>query len=102
MVPGWFPAVDATQAKFVEVVLSSSRRVNKAPGRRPQSAKRRQFLNLLAQGWMLATARREVGIGRRRAIFGVTATRCVSKTAYYGSCHPWTLNHEGNLTAIPL
>jgi hypothetical protein len=48
----------------VEVVLSSSRRVKKGPGRRPQSAKRQQFLKLLAQGWTPAAARREVGISR--------------------------------------
>jgi IS30 family transposase len=48
----------------VEVVLSSSRRVKKGPGRRPQSAKRQQFLKLLAQGWTLAAARREVGVSR--------------------------------------
>jgi len=44
--------------------LSSSRRVKKGPGRRPQSAKRQRFLQLLAQGWTLAAARREVGISR--------------------------------------
>jgi transposase, IS30 family len=48
----------------VEVVLSSSRRVKKGPSRRPQSAKRQQFLKLLAQGWPPAAARREVGISR--------------------------------------
>ena len=52
------------QAKFVEVVLPSSRRVKKGPGRRPQSAKRQQFVKLLAQGWTPAAARREVGISR--------------------------------------
>jgi len=46
------------------VVLSVSRRVKKGPGRRPQSAKRQQFLKLLAQGWTSAAARREVGISR--------------------------------------
>ena len=53
---GVVPAIDATQAKSVEVVLSSSRRVKKGPGRRPQSAKRQQFLKLLAQGWTAAAA----------------------------------------------
>lgn len=42
----------------------SSRRVRKGPGRRPQSAKRQQFLKLLARGWTLAAARREVGVSR--------------------------------------
>jgi IS30 family transposase len=42
----------------------SSRRVKKGPGRRPQSAKRQQFLKLLAQGWTAAAARREVGVSR--------------------------------------
>jgi Helix-turn-helix domain len=65
VVPGWFPTIDATQAKSVEVVLSSSRRVKKGPGRRPQSAKRQRSLKLLAQGWTPAAARRgEVGVSR--------------------------------------
>jgi IS30 family transposase len=38
--------------------------MKKGPGRRPQSAKRQQFLKLLAQGWTPAAARREVGISR--------------------------------------
>lgn len=42
----------------------SSRRVRKGPGCRPQSAKRQQFLKLLARGWTLAAARREVGVSR--------------------------------------
>ena len=44
--------------------MVSSRRVRKGPGRRPLSAKRQQFLKLLARGWALAAARREVGISR--------------------------------------
>jgi transposase, IS30 family len=48
----------------VEVCVVSSRRVKKGPGRRPQSAKRQQFLKLLAQGWTAAAARREVGVSR--------------------------------------
>lgn len=35
----------------------SSRRVRKGPGRRPMSEKRRQFLELLAQGWSVRGAR---------------------------------------------
>jgi hypothetical protein len=60
----WFPVVDATQAKSVEVCVVSSRRVRKGPGRRPMSAKREQFLKLLARGWTPAAPRREVGISR--------------------------------------
>jgi IS30 family transposase len=42
----------------------SSRRVRKGPGRRPMSEKRRQFLELLAQGWSVRGACRELGIDR--------------------------------------
>ena len=42
----------------------SSRRIPKGPGRRPMSEKRRRFQELLAQGWTLAGACRELGIGR--------------------------------------
>ena len=42
----------------------SSRRVRKGPGRRPMSDKRRQFLELLAQGWSVRGACKELGIGR--------------------------------------
>ena len=38
------------EAKSVEVCVVSSRRVRKGPGRRPLSAKRQQFLKLLARG----------------------------------------------------
>lgn len=42
----------------------SSRRVRKGPGRRPQSAKRQRFLWLIARGWSVYGARREVGVSR--------------------------------------
>lgn len=42
----------------------SSRRVRKGPGRRPMSEKRRRFLDLLAQGWTLRDACRELEIHR--------------------------------------
>ncbi len=42
----------------------STRRVAKGPGRRPQSAKREQFMRLLAKGWTVAAARRQVGASR--------------------------------------
>lgn len=45
-------------------MLSSSRRVKKGPGRRPQSAKRDLFFRLLARGWSPTAAQREVGISR--------------------------------------
>lgn len=48
---------------MLEVVLST-RRVAKGPGRRPQSAKREQFVSLLSKGWTVAAARREVGVSR--------------------------------------
>lgn len=44
--------------------MSSSRRVKKGPGRRPQSAKRRRFMELRARGWSIRAAAREVGVSR--------------------------------------
>jgi IS30 family transposase len=44
--------------------LSSSRRVKKGPGRRPQSAKRQRFTELRARGWSILAAAREVGVSR--------------------------------------
>jgi transposase, IS30 family len=43
--------------------LTSSRRVKKGPGRRPQSAKRHRFMELRARGWSVRAAR-EVGVSR--------------------------------------
>jgi IS30 family transposase len=48
----------------LEVVLSSTRRVKKGPGRRPQSAKRQRFMELRARGWSIWAAAREVGVSR--------------------------------------
>lgn len=42
----------------------SSRRVPKGPGRRPMTEKRRRFLELMAQGWTLRGACRELEIHR--------------------------------------
>lgn len=44
--------------------MSSTRRVKKGPGRRPQSAKRRRFMELRARGWSINAAAREVGASR--------------------------------------
>ena len=52
---------------MLEVVLSSTRRVKKGPGRRPQSAKRQRFMELRARGWSIAAAGREVGVSRSAA-----------------------------------
>jgi transposase, IS30 family len=46
------------------VMLSSSRRVGKGPGRRPQSAKRRRFMELRERGLSIDAAAREVGASR--------------------------------------
>lgn len=43
---------------------SSSRRVKKGPGRRPQSAKRQRFMQLRERGWAIGAAAREVGVSR--------------------------------------
>jgi IS30 family transposase len=51
-------------SKIMEVVLSSSRRVKKGPGRRPQSAKRQRFVELRERGWSILAAAREVGVSR--------------------------------------
>lgn len=45
-------------------MLSSSRRVKKGAGRRPQSAKRRGFMGLRERGWSILAAAREVGVSR--------------------------------------
>lgn len=44
--------------------MTSSRRVRKGPGRRPQSAKRQRFMELRARGWSVRAAAREVGVSR--------------------------------------
>lgn len=44
--------------------MTSSRRVKKGPGRRPQSAKRQRFMELRARGWSIRAAAREVGVSR--------------------------------------
>lgn len=49
---------------ILEVVMTSVRRVKKGPGRRPQSAKRRRFMELRARGWSIRAAAREVGVAR--------------------------------------
>src|SRR5215216_3770253 len=61
----------------VEVVLSS-RRIKKGPGRRPLSLARRRFMELIGEGWSVAAACREVGIGRTTAHnwrYGATVRR---------------------------
>ena len=61
---------------ILEVVLSSSRRVKKGPGRRPQSAKRRRFMELRERGLGVrgrcAGGRRVAG---RRGTTGPAVTR---------------------------
>lgn len=44
--------------------MTSSRRVKKGPGRRPQSAKRQRFMELRARGWSVSAAARESGVSR--------------------------------------
>jgi IS30 family transposase len=48
----------------LEVGLPSSRLVKKGPGRRPQSAKRRGFMELRERGLGIDAAAREVGVSR--------------------------------------
>ncbi|WP_370586005.1 helix-turn-helix domain-containing protein [Tessaracoccus sp. MC1756] len=45
----------------------SSRRLRKGPGRRPKSLTRKRFVELLAAGWSLSAAAREVGVSRSAA-----------------------------------
>ena len=59
----FFGAV-ATLLEVLEVVLTSSRRVKKGPGRRPRSAKRQRFMEPRARGWSVRAAAREVGVSR--------------------------------------
>ena len=54
----------ATLPTFLEVVLTSTLRVKKGPGRRLQSAKRQRFMELRAHGWSIRAAAREVGASR--------------------------------------
>jgi IS30 family transposase len=65
--PGRVRTIVATLRLFKEVVMSSSRRVRKGPGRRPMSAKRQRFMELRAQGWSIRGAAREVGVSRAAA-----------------------------------
>ena len=58
-----WPPTRNTSANL-EVMLSSSRRVTKGPWRRPQSAKRRKFMELRERGLSIDTAAREVGASR--------------------------------------
>jgi len=44
--------------------MLSSRRLKKGPGRRPLSAKRQKFMELLERGWSIRGAAREVGVSR--------------------------------------
>jgi len=59
----WFLVAVATPL-ILEVVLTTTRRMKKGPGRRPQSAKRDRFMELRARGWSVAAAGREVGVSR--------------------------------------
>lgn len=47
--------------------MSSSRRVKKGLGCRPQSAKRQRFTELRARGWSISPAGRELGVSRSSA-----------------------------------
>lgn len=48
-----------TSLIVLEDVLTSSRRVRKGPGVRPQSPKRRRFMELRARGWSIKAALQE-------------------------------------------
>ena len=56
---GW-----SQRSAILEVMLSSSRRVKKGPGRRPLSAKRRRFMELRGRGVGIDVAARLVGVSR--------------------------------------
>ncbi len=44
--------------------MTTNRRVKKGPGRRPQSAKRGRFMQLIERGWSIRGAAIEVGVSR--------------------------------------
>ena len=67
-------------------MLPSSRRVKKGPGRRPQSAKRRRFMELRERGWGADAAAREVGVSRSPGGTGRMATRCTGPARWSVSC----------------
>ena len=51
-------------SRRLTALITSSRRVKKGPGRRPQSAKRQRFMESRARGWSVRAAAREVGVSR--------------------------------------
>ena len=69
--------------------MSSTRRVKKGPGRRPQSAKRQRFMELRDRGWSIRAAAREVAFPGRRETTGRAATRPTAVRSS-GSCRRWS------------
>lgn len=98
----WFPAIEATRAKSAEVVVVSSRRVRKGPGRRPQSAKRQQFLKLLAQDWILAATRREVGVSRSTGQLAGWSRGAPQRRHSTLRASPGPLDYPSDFVTIPL
>ena len=68
--------------------MSSSRRVKKGPGRRPQSAKRQRFMELRERGWSILAAAREVGVSRTTGNNWSRGYKIYRNGRSSGSCAP--------------
>ena len=65
-----------------------NRRVKKGPGRRPQSANRRKFMELRDRGWSISASAREVGISRTTATNWSTGYKVYRNGAVIGFVQP--------------
>jgi hypothetical protein len=61
---GWFQRWSQYLRSVIMEAMLSSRRLKKGPGRRPLSAKRQKFMELLERRSSIRGAAREVGVSR--------------------------------------
>ena len=81
----------------------STRRVPKGPGRRPKSLARRRFMELLAEGWSMRAACKEVGISRSIAHIWKNGTTVRLKDGTVKVVPPpGAVVDEGDLAQIPV
>lgn len=86
---GWFLGAVATLLYILEVVLASSRRVKKGPGRRPQSAKRQRFMELRARWWSVRARPAKSGFRGPLGRTGHAVTRSTATAWSSGSSRRW-------------